>query len=255
VVAVAMGGSRATGLNDEASDIDIYVYATTPVPLSLRDRIARTLGEEIELDNRFWEPGDEWQARQGGASIDIMYRTPGWIEEQLDRVLVGFEASVGYSTCLWCNVQTSEPLFDRDGWFARLQGKARIDYPEVLRRAVVAKNYPILAKTRSSYVHQVKEAVRRNDDPAVLHRTAAYLASYFDTLFAFNRVPHPGEKRLVGSLRRLCPQIPTGAEEEIRGLAAAMSDPGRQTLASRLGDLAGGLASLLRTDERLSDLA
>jgi hypothetical protein len=35
------------------------------------------------------------------------------------------------------------------------------------------------------------------------HRLAALLASAFDVLFALNRVPHPGEKRLLELAARL----------------------------------------------------
>jgi hypothetical protein len=54
-----------------------------------------------------------------------MYRHARWIEEQLDRVLVRHEASVGYSTCFWYNVLHSNALFDRAGWFEALQRRAR----------------------------------------------------------------------------------------------------------------------------------
>lgn len=53
-----------------------------------------------------------------------MYRTPNWIEEQLDKVLVKHQASVGYSTCFWWNVLNSQILYDRDGWYKQLQQKA-----------------------------------------------------------------------------------------------------------------------------------
>ena len=34
VEAITLGGSRATGDNDEKSDYDVYVYVTTPVAAS-----------------------------------------------------------------------------------------------------------------------------------------------------------------------------------------------------------------------------
>ena len=50
--------------------------------------------------------------------------------------------------------------------------------------------------------------MKRRDLVSVNHRLAGMLASYFDILFAVNRVPHPGEKRLVEAAVAICPRLP-----------------------------------------------
>jgi hypothetical protein len=104
-----------------------------------------------------------------------MYRQPEWIEEELDRVLVKYQASVGYSTCFWWNVLTSVSLYDRDGWFQQLQANVDQPYPEQLRQAIIAKNYPILRHQIFSFRHQLESAVLRRDSVSIIHRTAAFL--------------------------------------------------------------------------------
>ena len=140
VVAVALAGSRTIGASSDASDYDFYVYVQEDIPVEIREAIAREFGERIEINNQFWEPGDEWIDTRSGCGIDIMYRTPQWIEEQLDRVLVHHQASVGYSTCFWWNILTSVSLYDEGGWFKQLQEKANQPYPDLLKKAVIAKN-------------------------------------------------------------------------------------------------------------------
>jgi hypothetical protein len=129
-----------------------------------------------------------------------MYRSPKGIEDLLDRVLMRHEASIGFTTCVWFNILHSEPLFDREGWFQQLQQRADVAYPDELRRAVIAKNWPILRRNQSSYRRQIELALQRGDAVSVQHRATALLASFFDVWFALERKPHPGEKRLLSHL-------------------------------------------------------
>jgi predicted nucleotidyltransferase len=224
VEGVALGGSRATGAADAASDVDLYVYARGEVPLDRRAAVARAHAERPELDHRAFEPGDEWVERGSLLHADVMFRSTRFIEEALERVLVSHEARVGYTTCLWHNVRTSVPLFDRSGWLAALKARAAVPYPEGLRRAIVAKNLPLLRRNLSSFRHQIERAAARGDAVAVNHRIAAFLASAFDVVFALNRVPHPGEKRLLEAVLRDCPVRPFGFEEDVGDLAAGGPD-------------------------------
>jgi catechol 2,3-dioxygenase-like lactoylglutathione lyase family enzyme/predicted nucleotidyltransferase len=197
VVAVALGGSRGAGVQDARSDVDLYVYTLGDVPLEFRRELG---GAGAEIANRFWEPGDEWLEAASGLHFDIMYRSPSWIEDHLDRVLVRQEASLGYTTCFWYNVMHSQAIVDPRGWYAALQQRARVPYPEGLRRAIVDKNLPVLRRNHSSYRVQIARALERHDLVSRQHRVTALLASVCDIAFALERQPHPGEKRLLDYL-------------------------------------------------------
>ncbi len=171
-----------------------------------------------------------------------------WIEEQLDRVLLKHEASTGFTTCFWYNVLHSSILFDRDGWFEQLQRRTQQPYPESLRRAIIAKNHPVLRHLLlSAYLHQLEKAVQRDDLVSVNHRVAALLASYFDVLFAVNRMPHPGEKRLVEIAEERCEKLPVGMREQVHNLLAAAGTSDQQVL-HHVQALVNGLDELLVTE-------
>ena len=89
---MVLAGSRGAATGDLESDFDIYVYTLRQVPVEFRRGL---MGESAEID----------------------YRSPEWIESQLDRVLVRQEATLGYTTCFWYNVNHSEALFDPRGWY------------------------------------------------------------------------------------------------------------------------------------------
>jgi hypothetical protein len=234
VEAVALGGSRASGLAGEGSDVDLYVYLARPLPLPARAAIAS--GARAEVGNDFFEPGDEWVDGATGQHVDAMFRDPRWIEGELDRVLVRCEARIGFTTALWHNVRTCLPLFDRRGWLGALRERAAGPYPEALRRAIVARNHPLLSASLSSYRHQLGRAAARGDAVAANHRAAAFLASFFDVLFAVNRATHPGEKRLLEHAAALCPLRPPALEADVRALvrAAGAADPSAARHAARL---------------------
>lgn len=228
VRAIALAGSQTGGVADPLSDFDAYVYHDGPVPIAPRQALARDFADDtaaIEIDNRFWGPGDEWIDRESGHKIDLIYFPADWMEDQVRRVLIRHEASVGYSTCFWATVRRSQPLFDREGWLARLQALADQPYPEALRRAILAMNYPILRANHAAYTHQIEWAVARRDRVSLNHRIAGLLASYFDILFAANRVPHPGEKRLIQQAQKLCPALPDRLPEQVEAVLVSVSSP------------------------------
>ncbi len=249
VAAVALGGSAIGRGADELSDIDLYVYCLADIPRRARAAVVIPRAKVAEVDNRFWEPGDEW-LELDGVHVDVMFRRPDWIQEQLDRVLVHHQATVGYSTCFWHNVLHSQALFDRDGWYAELQEQARQPYPEPLRRAVVAKNFPILGQNLSAYCRQLEKALARRDRVSVNHRVAALLASYFDILFAVNRLTHPGEKRLLELVAHRCDLRPESVVEQVESLLGAAPDD--HLVLDRAGELVDGLERLLRAEGLLA---
>lgn len=249
VEAVALGGSHATGAADADSDLDFYVYVRTEIPLSERRRIATAHASHAEVGNQFWEPGDEWVENDGQIRIDVMFRTLAWMEDQMARVLQRHEAAVGYSTCFWHNVLSSVVLFDRQGWFEELQQRARQPYPAALQRAIIAKNYPLLRRNQSSYLHQIERAVARKDLISVHHRLAAFLASYFDILFAVNRLPHPGEKRLLQMARESCVALPARMQERVQMIVAAAPGP---ELLVQINELIDNLDDCLRAHGLIS---
>ena len=226
VEAVALSGSAGASRTDEHSDLDLYVYIRSEIPVELRRRWIEARASRFEINNQFWETGDEWIEREGGQCVDVMYREVGWMEDQIARVLARFQPSVGYSTCFWSNLLGSVILYDRRNWLRMLQESARRPYPDELRSTIVLKNYPLLRSQISSYMRQIEKAIARKDAVSLNHRVTAFLVSYFDILFALNRMPHPGEKRQLSIASRLS-LSPSGMREQVETLILAPADPER----------------------------
>ena len=242
VEAILLAGSRGPGGKfDQGSDWDLYVYLSAPLEVAFRRDLLVPRSTLLEIGNHFWEPEDDGELNDGTA-FELVYRNLEDLERTLARVVAG-EASVGYSTCLWHNLLNSEILFDRSGRTFALQARFRVPYPEALRRAVVAKNWPLLNKALSNFRDQAARAAQRGDWVAVQHRTAAFLASAFDLVFAANGKTHPGEKRLV-ELSVALPLLPS----DWAGLLAAVERAvgvARVTLPDSLDRLAAALEVFL----------
>ncbi|MFN8382841.1 MAG: nucleotidyltransferase domain-containing protein [Anaerolineales bacterium] len=248
VEAVTLGGSQSSGVLDQHSDIDLYVYSDEVVPIEKRQEIVKNLkASKADMNLTFWDTGDEWFDLTTGLEVDVMYWRPSWIEEQVNRVLVKHQASMGYTTCFWRTVKNSQILFDRNGWFTKLQTESKRPYPAQLKRAIVAKNHPVLRTVIPSYHGQIKKALVRKDLVSVNHRLAALLASYFDVLFALNEVLNPGEKKILRFVKAECSLIPKNLEQLIDSIfkSAAVGD---MIVLKELDKLLDGLDELLRIE-------
>lgn len=246
VVAVALGGSQSSGAADPGSDIDLYVYTDAEVPAERHRALIEQAGgtTRADLGLPYWGGVNTWTDTPTGIMVDCVYFGAAWMEEQVARVMEAHEPGLGYSTCFCRTVRLSRPLYDPRGWFTALQTRASQSYPEPLRRAIIAHNHPVLRTMMTSYLSQIASAVRRGDLVSINHRVAALLASYFDILFALNRVLHPGEKRLLAFAQAECALLPEAIDADVAAVLAAAGSEG-DAVVLHLGRLLDRLDDLL----------
>lgn len=232
IEAIALGGSRANADYDEKSDYDLYIYCTSIPYESMRKQILEKCYQYMEISNSFWELEDDCTLKDG-IDIDILYRNIEHFSQTIRCVVEEHVAYNGYTTCMWHNLLHSRILYDKNGKLASLQNKYRIPYPDELRDNIISKNLRLLTGNLPSYDTQIKKAVTRKDMVSVNHRTAAFLESYFDIIFALNRLTHPGEKRMVQYAKEQAEILPDDFEENLNKLFENLfvdSDKALQTL-------------------------
>jgi Phosphatidylinositol kinase and protein kinases of the PI-3 kinase family len=214
VISIAIGGSRASGYADISSDYDVYVYYENPISSEDRLLILKKYCKQIECNNTFWETEDNC-IMMDDIPIDIIYRNLKDFSDTLDRVVVQGEASNGYTTCLWHNLLHSTIVYDFDGKLKALQNLYDIAYPKALQRKIISKNSTLLDGYLPSYSDQIVKAIKREDLVSIQHRTTEFLASYFDIIFALNKMTHPGEKRLLSICKKECRILPKNFEKNL----------------------------------------
>jgi len=218
VEAILLSGSRTNGSLDENSDYDLYVYSSKEIPIGFRKKIADTYFSYAELNHTTWEREDQGFFKEIDIPIDIIYRDRQWLEGMLENIVIKCQASTGYSTCLWANLMNSDILYDKDGRIKRLQKKYDVNYPEKLRKNIIAKNFPLLDKIIPAYTRQIAKALKRDDLISINHRTTAFFESYFDIIFAVNNELHPGEKKLLKIASEQLALLPENMEADISEL-------------------------------------
>ena len=135
VLAVVLAGSHADA-EDPGADSGLCVYAVREVPAEFRRTL---LGEGAEIGDRLPELGDAWNDAGSGARIGITYRSPEWLERQLDGIGSQAEQLPGPAACLRQDVLDSEALFDPRGWYAALQERLKTGDCEGAARTPVAR--------------------------------------------------------------------------------------------------------------------
>ncbi|MGN1030114.1 MAG: DUF4037 domain-containing protein [Butyricicoccaceae bacterium] len=217
VEAIAIGGSRAGTHFDAASDYDIYVYVTQPVPEEFRRQLFAETCSYVEVGNHFWEYEDNGTLNSG-TDFDLVYRSLDDFIAGVSAVVDHGQAHNGYTTCMWHNLIHSRIVYDRDGRLTHFHQQYTVPYPDRLRENIIERNMRLLHNSMPAYDGQIRKAARRGDAVSINHRTAEFLASYFDVIFALNRRTHPGEKRLIQLCRAECPILPEHFEENLNAL-------------------------------------
>ena len=221
VEAIALGGSRATGRNDEKSDYDVYVYLSDSIDESIRRGILEKYCCYLEIGNSFWELEDDVNLKNG-IDMDIIYRNITDFENMVSSVVDNCVSWNGYTTCLWHNLITSKIIIDKNGKLSELQNRFDVPYPKKLKENIVSNNLKLLNGMLPSFDMQIKKAQKRGDFVSVNHRVTEFLASYFDIIFALNEMTHPGEKRMQSICSAECKILPNNFDVNLNKLFANM---------------------------------
>ena len=213
-VAVAIGGSLASGEGSASSDMDIYVFVRKDLPAEAREKLIKPLSSRYETGGDYFGPGDEFLYDAMNRECDVMYWSTAWFTDTVKSSWERCQPQNGYTTAFLYTLKNFVIVYDTDGWLASLRDMVQGEYPEDLMRNIVSRNLMLMKdKPFSSYYEQIEKAVCKNDLVSVNHRIAAFLASYFDALFAMNRIFHPGEKRQVSHALKHCFRLPADFKE------------------------------------------
>lgn len=219
VEAIAIGGSKSAKTFDKTSDVDIYVFSRNDVQLAARESIIKEVSSKYETGEDYFGSGDEFFYDKENLVLDIMYWDVKWLENIVENVWVKHYPSNGYTTCFLYTLNNFEIIYDTNNWLKNLQNKLKTEYPQELQKNIIKRNMMLMKdKPFASYYEQIEKAVKRNDVVSINHRTAAFLASYFDIIFAINKLLHPGEKRLIQYAKNNCSILPQDFEANIEKL-------------------------------------
>ncbi|MGN0453597.1 MAG: nucleotidyltransferase domain-containing protein [Ruminococcus sp.] len=221
VDAVAIGGSRASGNADENSDYDVYVYFMQKPDEQQRRNLLEPCCRALEIGNHYWEYEDNC-ILDDGTPMDIIYRPIMVFTDKNVTFDFLFGSKNGYSTCFLHNIATCKIVYDKSGAFSKLQQGLIDQYPDKMRRDIIERNMKLIHGQLPSYDNQIKKAVERNDLVSINHRTTGFLESYFDVIFALNRMTHPGEKKLIKICKERCSILPKDFEKNLKKLFSSM---------------------------------
>ena len=219
VRAIALGGSGTAKTSDGLSDIDVYVFVTEDIPVNQREELIKKYSVKYEAGGEYFGPGDEFFVDEINRQLDVMFWNTDWFEQTVSNVWEKHYPSNGYTTCFLFTLKNFDIKYDPTGWLGNLREKITTPYPEELKQNIIRRNIMLMKdKPFASYYEQIEKAVKRGDKNSVQHRTSAFMASYFDVIFAKNELLHPGEKKLVKYAKENCKVLPESFEENIEKL-------------------------------------
>lgn len=249
VRAVVLGGSRAVGVHDDTSDVDLGLYYGDETALDL-DAL-RSLGRALDDSSDpivtepwawgRWVNGGAWLTI-GGRRVDWIYRRISHVEDVLDALRRG-EVEVDWmqhppfgaaSTAYGGETDACVVLRDDAGHVARLKDRITV-YPDALRTSI-AQNWTWAADfaLRKGRSHAARGDVFNTG--ACLARATWFLAQ---VVHALDRRWSFPESRVLDHAARL-PSAPTRFD---RRAGNVLASPGR--VATDLGRSIDAMGSLL----------
>jgi hypothetical protein len=255
VVAVSLGGSRATGAAHASSDYDIGLYFRERVGLDvtrllevakgLVDEPAATQVTEVGVWGP-WIVGGGWLTI-GGQKVDLLYRPIESVETVIrdcrdGRVSVDYQPGHphGFCSAIWMGeVALCRPLTDPECALARLRAMTT-PYPEALREALIRRfQWEILFS-----IENARTAVPKGDETYIAGCGFRSLACAAQALFAVNRRYLINEKGALAVAARL-PLTVANLTERVNSVWQALGLRAFDVALAELGSIEHELAGLV----------
>lgn len=225
VEAIALGGSTTTKTSDNKSDIDVYIFSNSDIPIEKRIHILKPISSKHDIGGEYFGSGDEAWIDELNQQLDLMYWNMSWFENIIKNVWLKHYPSNGYTTCFLYTLKNFNIIYDKNNWLKPLQELLNTEYPKELQNNIIKRNIMLMKdKPFSSYYEQIEKAINRKDINSINHRISAFVASYFDIIFALNKQLHPGEKRLIQFALNNCKILPNDFENNLSELFTQPND-------------------------------
>jgi hypothetical protein len=214
VIAVALGGSRATGAAHAASDTDIGLYFSERAGLDVERLLEAAKGLVDDpaaarlTEVGGWGPwivGGGWLTIEG-RKVDLLYRPIESVEKVIrdclqGRVSMDYQPGHphGFCSAIWMGeVALGRPLSDSKGALARLKAMTA-PYPDKLREALIRRfKWEILFA-----IENAQTALAKGDETYIAGSAFRSLACAAQVLFAVNRRYLINEKGAIAAAARL----------------------------------------------------
>ena len=234
VIAVVLGGSRASGTATPESDIDLGLYYH-PDHLPALEAL-RALAQELDdrhLPDLVTDYGGWGPWINGGGWLDIAGQRVDWLYRDLSRVEHEIaECEAGRPRCYYQaghphgfynhiylgEVFYCQPLYERDDTLRRLKSRAT-PYPPLLKKALIGG----LWEARFS-LENARKPAQRGDVPQVVGLLYRACAVIVQALFALNERYCINEKGAAAQVETF-PLHPTGFYPHVTSILAVGSLP------------------------------
>ena len=259
VVAVVLGGSRATGAAHESSDYDIGLYFSEHAGLDVERlrEVVKGLVDEPDAarvtEIGGWGPwivGGGWLTI-GGKKVDLLYRPIEPVEKVISdcrdgRVSMDYQPGHphGFCSAIWMGeVALCKALSDSEGALARLKAMTT-PYPDPLREALIRRfQWEILFA-----IENAETAVPTGDQAYIAGCAFRSLACAAQVLFAVNRRHLVNEKGALAAAAGM-PLTISDLAERARSVWQAI---GLRAFDAALGELMSVQRELVRLIESAS---
>jgi len=245
MVAVVLGGSYASGTQNDASDLDIGLYYHEAKPFSIADirRVAELISDQESLtvtDFYGWGPwvnGGAWIHTAQG-KVDFLYRNVDQVKRTISDAQQGIVAHdydqqppYGfYSVTYLAETHICIPLYDPNNVIADLKRSVEI-YPPKLKKRVIADS---LWSAEFTIVH-ARGYAAQGDVYNTVGCLTRVVTNLNQVLFALNERYFIRDKQVMQTIAGFA-HLPSGYVEQInRALACPGNDV--SALAKSVGEI------------------